>query len=167
MRLRTAALICIFTRSLTCFGYGRCRNGRCSRSRLARSSRWSSCKPVPLRSLQTFHQISKELVSLSSWRTLLYPSRSIGFRGLAKPYATEKSCACSSLPDFASNPSTGRHGRPEQSCLRELHHLSLVRFPETIFERFFLVAFHVIPFKQPSCVSHQPRPHVRGGCHFH
>ena len=42
----------------------------------------------------------------------------------------------------------------------------LVRFPETILKRRLLVAFHVVPCKQPSSVSHQPRPHVHGGCHF-
>ena len=31
MRLRTAALTCVFARSLTCFGQWRCRNGRCLR----------------------------------------------------------------------------------------------------------------------------------------
>ena len=48
----------------------------------------------------------------------------------------------------------------------KLHHLSFVRFPKAIFKRCLLVALHVIHFKQPSIVSHQPRPHIHGGRHF-
>ena len=76
MRHRTAALVCI-----SCCGCGMCRNGRCLRSCLARSSRWTSCKPVPRRSLTNFspdqHVVALflELVSLSSSCTLLCPSR--------------------------------------------------------------------------------------------
>ena len=49
--------------------------------------------------------------------------------------------------------STRGHVYTEQSYLRELHHLLLVRFPKTIFERCLLVAFYVAPFQQPSSVS--------------
>ena len=98
LRLRAAALLCIFTRSLTCFGYWRCRIGRCLRSCFARSSRWPSCKPVRRRSLQTLHQVST----------------SIGFRGLAKPHSTDQSRVCLTLSDSVPNPSTGRHGHTEQ-----------------------------------------------------
>ena len=125
LRLRTAALTCIFARSLTWFGYRRCRNGRCLRSCLPRSSRRPSCKPVPWRSLQTSHQISTSLLCV--WNSFHCPrgvhscirreEMFIGFRGLAKPHATDKPRVCSTLPDFTSKPSTGRHGQPEQSCL--------------------------------------------------
>ena len=57
-------------------------------------------------------------------------------------------------------------GDAEQCCLRKHHHPTLVRFPETVFERCLLVACHVVPFKQPSSVSYQPRPHIHGGSHF-
>ena len=76
LRLGTAALIRIFTRTLTCLGQWRCRNGRCLRSRLARSS-----QAYPTGFLANFspcqHVVAlfQELASLSSWCTLLYPSR--------------------------------------------------------------------------------------------
>ena len=171
LRLRAAALIRIFTRTFGLLCHWRCRNGRCLRSCLARSSRRASCKPVPRSSLQTFNQ-----VCLCVWNSFHCPCRVhshlvleemfIKFRGHAKPYSTDNSRICSTLPDSVSNLSTRKHGYTEQCCLRELHHLSLVRFPTAIFERCLLVAFHVIPPKQPSNMSHQPRPHVHGGCHF-
>ena len=67
----------------------------------------------------------------------------IGFRGLAKPYSTDKSRVCSTVPDSVSNLSTGRHGHTEQSCLRELHHL--------------------LSSNHPACLTN----HGHGGCHFY
>ena len=96
-----------------------------------------------------------ELASQSSWCTILCPSR----RDVHLiPWSCQAIChsqsrVCSTLPDFTSNPPTWRHGLPEQNCLRELHHLSLVRFPETIFPRCLFVAFHVIPGNYPACLT--------------
>ena len=70
------------------------------------------------------------------------------------------------LADSVTNLSTRGHGHTEQCCLRELHYHSLVRFPNAILKRCLLVTFHVLRFKQPSSVSHQPRAPVHGGCHF-
>ena len=109
LRLGTAALIRIFTRMLTCLGQWRCRNGRCLSSRLARSSRWASSKPVPRGSFQTFHHVSTSL--LCFWNSLHCPrgvhscvrreKMFIGFGGLAKPsckqytsHVTFFSCLC-------------------------------------------------------------------------
>ena len=106
-----------------------------------------------------------EHVSLPSWCTLLYPSRRDVHRNPSSCRAIFHGQILRLLDPVKFRPeSFRRHGQRERSCLRELHHLSLVRFP--VFERCLLVAFHVKPFKQPSSVSHQPRPHVHGGCHF-
>ena len=65
------------------------------------------------------------------------------FRGLPKPYSADESPVCTTLPDSISNLSTW-HGHSEQCCLVKLHHLTLTRFPETIFKRCLLVDFHVV-----------------------
>ena len=70
-------------------------------------------------------------------------------------------------PEFTLHLSAERRGQAEVSCLRELHNLSLDRLPEAILKRRLLLAFHVVPFEQPPCVSYQPRPYVCGGCHRH
>ena len=82
-------------------------NGRCLRSCLARSSRWAFCKPVPGRPLQTLHQICTS--SLCVWNSfhclrgvhcrVRREEMFIGFRSLAKPYATDKSSVLSTLSD--------------------------------------------------------------------
>ena len=69
------------------------------------------CKRVPQSSLQTFHQICTFLLCV--WNSFPCPCgvRShlvrkdmfIGVRGLAKPYSTDKSRVCSTLPDSVSN----------------------------------------------------------------
>ena len=159
LRLRTAALTCIFIRS------GRSLWLREVSQRAVLGE--LSCEVFPLGVLQgcppafladfspNQHVVALclELASPSSWCTLLYPSLLPGHVPRTT-LASARPCQISlrTLP---------------QSRLRELHHLSLVRCPETIFERCLLVAFHVIPNKQPSSVSHQPRHHVHGGCHFH
>ena len=123
LRLRTAALIRIITRTFSFLCHWRCRNGRCLRSCLARSSRRPSCKPVPWRSLQTFTRSAR--FWLCVWNSfhclcgvhshLVREEIFIGFRGLVKPYSTDKSRICSTLPDSVPNPSTGEHDYTEQS----------------------------------------------------
>ena len=115
----------------------------------ARSSHRASCKSVPRRSLQVSRLVC--IFVLRVWNSFHCPrgvhshlvrkEMFIGFRGLAKPYSPG---ICSTLPDSVTNLSTRGHGYMKQCCLRELHHFSLVRLPEAIFERCFLVAFHVI-----------------------
>ena len=70
-----------------------------------------------------------------------------------------QSCIRSTLPDFTSYLSVGRHGQALESCLRELHDLFLVRLPETILKRLSRGTFRA------SCFSYQPWPYVPGGCH--
>ena len=142
-----SAPIRIFTRTLNFFDQWR-----------STSSRWASCKPIPRRSWQTLHQGCTSVLCV--WNSFHYPRGAhscvrreemfIRFRGLAKPYATDNTRVCSTPSDSISNPSTGRHGFPKQSSNAACSE----------------VDFHVVPFKQPYCVSHQPRPHVHGGCHF-
>ena len=63
----------------------------------------------------------------------------IRVHGLGEPHPAYKSCICSTLPDFTPCPSAGKHCSLEESCLRELHDPSLVRFPKTTFKRRLLV----------------------------
>ena len=164
MRLGNAALIRIFTRTLTFLGQWVLRS---LPGRPASLSHGVPCK---------LFTKSARVCAVSETRftvLVVYTPVSVANRcssdSVVLPSHTPrtKSRVCSTLPDPVSNLSTGGHGHTEQSCLRELHHLSLVRFPETILQRRLLVAFHVISFKQPSSVSHQPRPDVHGGCHFY
>ena len=114
LRLRIAALIRIFIRTFCFLCCWKCRNGRCLRCCLPKSSRWASCKPVPRSSLHTFHQVCTFLLCV--WNSFHCPrglhsrvvreEMFVGFRGLAKPYSTDKSRICSTLPDSAWTLST-------------------------------------------------------------
>ena len=102
--------------------------------------------------------------SLSWTHTLTRPKEMfVGVQDFSEPYSANKPCVCTTLSDFTPHLSSRRHGYTEKSCFRELQDFNLVRFPKTIFERCLLVSFHMVPFKQPSCVLNNPWPNIQGG----
>ena len=146
LRLRTAALIRIFTRT---FGF--------------------LSTEVPASFSPNLHvsALSLELVSMSLSCTLPTRARRDVHQILCLPEPCPRTNLASARPCLTASrifPLGDTASR--NCCLRKLHHLTLIWFPEAILKCCLLVGFHVVPFKQPSCVSHHPRPYIHGWTHF-